>query len=209
MDVEMKATQHVLFPTFLNEAEYPLFVEEKDGLLARIRNIRDEDVAGRQFSGQRYPNGYTSFYSRDQLFSDPAFSNLVKFIYTVAHDYGQRQYWDLQNYSLVMTQLWCNINPKNSFHRDHIHPYSQISGVIYLQCDDSNPAISLKDPRAGRWMLPSPVAQNRPENMLYASVPPVEGKLLMFPAWLEHGVPQNQAETERISMSYNFELRQN
>jgi len=29
----------------------------------------------------------------------------------------------------------------------------------------------------------------------------------MFPSWLEHGVAQNQTETERISMSFNFEMR--
>ena len=30
----------------------------------------------------------------------------------------------------------------------------------------------------------------------------------MFPAWLDHGVSQHHEDTDRISMSYNFELRQ-
>ena len=66
----------------------------------------------------------------------------------------------------------------------------------------------VKDPRPARWMVPAPLRENRAENTLITTLPPEEGKLLMFPAWLDHGVAQHHAETDRISMSYNFELRQ-
>lgn len=196
-----------MFPTFVNEAWYPNFNKERDTLIERILQIKEEDTQGQQACEEKYQHGYTSFFSRDRLFDDPVFQKLIQFIYAVAHDYGSKQYWDLKNYEPVMTMLWCNINSQYSFHREHVHPYSQISGVFYLKCDESSPAINFKDPRVARWMVPPPVVGDRPENALHMKLPPEEGKTFMFPAWLEHGVEQNQTAVERISMSYNFEMR--
>ena len=200
-------TLRALFPTFLHEAWYPNFPNEKEQLIRRIREIREEDRAGREYSARHYPYGFTSFRSRDRLHADPAFRKLVDFMFQVALDYGRRQYWDLENFEPAMTQLWCNINSRYSYHRDHVHPYSQISGVFYIQCASGAAPISLKDPRPARWMVPAPLRENRAENALITTLPPEEGKLLMFPAWLDHGVAQQHEEADRISMSCNFELR--
>ncbi|MYA66391.1 MAG: hypothetical protein F4Y22_03825 [Gammaproteobacteria bacterium] len=208
MPDQPKMFLRALFPTFLHEAWYPGFAAEKEQLIRRIREIREEDQAGREYSAQHYPYGFTSFRSRDRLYTDPAFRNLVDFMFEVAYDYGNKQYWNLENFELAMTQLWCNINSRYNYHRDHVHPYSQISGVFYIQCESDAAPISLKDPRPARWMVPAPLRENRAENTLITTLPPEEGKLLMFPAWLDHGVAQHHAETDRISMSYNFELRQ-
>ncbi len=208
MPEQPNMTLRALFPTFLHEAWYPNFADEKEQLIRRIREIREEDQAGREYSAQHYPYGFTSFRSRDRLYTDPAFRNLVDFMFQVAYDYGHKQYWDLENFELAMTQLWCNINSRYNYHRDHVHPYSQISGVFYIQCESGAAPISLKDPRPARWMVPAPLRENRAENTLITTLPPEEGKLLMFPAWLDHGVSQQHEDTERISMSYNFELRQ-
>ena len=208
MSEQPKMILRALFPTFLHEARYPGFADEKEQLIRRIREIREEDQAGREYSAQHYPYGFTSFRSRDRLYTDPAFRNLVDFMFQVAYDYGHKQYWDLENFELAMTQLWCNINSRYNYHRDHVHPYSQISGVFYIQCESGAAPISLKDPRPARWMVPAPLRENRAENTLVTTLPPEEGKLLMFPAWLDHGVSQQHEDTDRISMSCNFELRQ-
>ena len=197
----------ILFPTFFLEASYPDFIRERDALIQRVYAIRDEDEAGRRYSAQHYPHGYTSYQSRDRLFTDPVFGSLVGFIHDCADVFGRKQYWDLERYELVMTQLFCNINSKDSYHGDHVHPYSQISGVIYLQCAQGTSNIKFKDPRTARWMVPAPLSQTRAENTLVYSMPPEEGKLVMFPSWLEHGVELNRLDADRISMSYNFELR--
>ena len=197
----------VLFPTFLLEAHYPAFSKERDSLIKRVYQIRDEDQAGRDWSEAHYPNGYTSYHSRDQLYSDPVFKNMVEFIFDCAQQFGSEQAWNLDQFELVMTQLFCNINSRNSYHRDHVHPYSQISGVIYLQCEPGSAMINFNDPRSARWMVPAPLIENRPSNTLVTTVRPEEGKTLMFPSWLEHGVAQNRIDSDRISMSYNFELR--
>ena len=107
-----------------------------------------------------------------------------------------------------MNALFANINPKHSFHPEHLHPYSHISGVFYVKSDANSPAIGFKDPRIARWMMPPAADGKRPENSFHAKLAPEPGKLFLFPSWLEHGVAQNQSDRERISMSFNFEMKQ-
>lgn len=197
----------VLFPTLINEAWYPHFDKEQSNIVRRIYEIRDGDRRGREQSEEQYVNGYTSYFTQNKLHSDRTFKNLLRFIYEVAIDYANKQFWDLDKYALELKGFWCNINGKNSYHPDHIHPRSQISGVVYLQCSENSPAIILKDPRAVRLHNVPMVKQNRPENTTYASIVPSVGKLIMFPSWLEHGVPINTEDEDRISMSFNYDLR--
>lgn len=200
-------TLRVLFPTLVGEFWYPNQVAEKLQMIARIHELRAADSEGERLSQARYQNGYTSYFSRRDLYTDPVFANLVRFIRQRAHGYANHQNWDLQNFELVMSSLWCNINPRHSYHGDHIHPYSHISGVFYVSCIPESGAIAFKDPRPARWMVPPATARTGPENTLLVQMQPAEGKVLMFPAWLEHGVMQNPTDTDRISMSYNFEMR--
>ena len=206
-DDQKNIALRVLFPTLLIEGWYPAIEKEQESLIRRIYEIREGDKQGRELCEKQYANGYTSYFTQKKLHSDKAFKNLLQFIRKVANDYAKKQYWDLDNHTLELKGFWCNVNGKNNHHPDHIHAHSQIRGVIYLQCNEDSPAITLKDPRAIRWHSVPPVKQNRPENSTYAAITPGVGKLLMFPSWLEHGVPINTSDEDRISMSFNFDLR--
>jgi uncharacterized protein (TIGR02466 family) len=35
---------------------------------------------------------------------------------------------------------------------------------------------------------------------------PEEGRMYVFPSWLEHGVEPNQSERDRISLSFNVQV---
>jgi uncharacterized protein (TIGR02466 family) len=197
----------LMFPTFLGVAHYPDFDAERERLINRIRQISAEDAEGIRISRQRYPNGYTSYYTHNTLHSDPAFARLVAFIQHMATQYAAQQYWDIERYEPVMSSLWCNINGQYSFHSEHLHPFSHISGVFYISSPSDSGSILFKDPRPGRAMVPPPVTQFRPENSTLVNIPPEDGKLLMFPSFLEHSVEQNLTTAERIGISFNFEIR--
>ena len=197
----------VLFPTLIYEAWYPDYGSEQAKLIQFNQRLREEDREGKRISEQEYHSGFTSYFSRNDLYTAPELTGLVSFLNRCARNFAQQHHWDTQNFEPVMSTLWGNINPKFSFHAEHLHPYSHISGVFYVRCEPGSPAISFKDPRMARWMMPPAADGNRAENTFHAKVAPEPGKLLMFPAWLEHGVAQNQTEEERISMSFNFEMR--
>jgi uncharacterized protein (TIGR02466 family) len=201
-------TLSAMFPTFLGEARYPDFANEKSSLLAIIDRLRREDTEGVATSNQYYAHGYTSFFTRNTLFSEPGFERLAAFICQQATHYAAKQFWDLQRFQPQMTYMWCNVNGKHSYHAEHLHPFSHISGVFYVSCARDSGDIAFKDPRPGRMMVPPPVAQSAPENSMVVKINPEDGKLLMFPSFLEHSVSQNPLDIERTSISFNFEMRQ-
>ena len=197
----------VLFPTLIYEAWFPEFTAKEDELVSYVEALRDQDEEGRKISVQQYPSGYTSYFTNSTLFNDSKLEGLVRFFNRCAQSYAQDHNWDTTNYQPVINALFANINPKHSFHPEHLHPYSHISGVFYVKSDANSPAIGFKDPRMARWMMPPAADGQRPENSFHAKLPPEPGKLFLFPSWLEHGVAQNQSDRERISMSFNFEMR--
>lgn len=198
----------ILFPTLIYEAWYPEFTAQEQALVSFVETMRDEDEEGRRISAAEYPSGYTSYFTRSTLFKDKKLEGLVSFFQRCAENYARDHHWDTTNFQPVMNAMFANINPKHSFHPEHLHPYSHISGVFYVKSDANSPAIGFKDPRMGRWMMPPAADGTRAENAFNAKLPPEPGKLFLFPAWLEHGVAQNQSDRERISMSFNFEMRQ-
>lgn len=199
----------VLFPTLIYEAWYPDYEVIKQHLIDFNLKLREVDQEGREKSEKEYSTGFTSYFSRQDLYKLQEIQHLVKFLYQCAGSYAQQHHWDIINHRPVINSLWGNINSQYSFHPEHLHPYSHISGVFYVDIPPESPSIKFKDPRMARWMMPPTAEGSRPENTFYASVPPESGKLFMFPSWLEHGVDQNMNDIERISMSFNFEMQQN
>lgn len=197
----------ILFPTLIYEAWFPEFESQEQKLVSYVEQMREQDEEGRRLSAQQYPSGYTSYFTRSTLFSDAELAPLVNFIHQCANNYGRDHHWDTTNFEPVINSLFANINPKHSFHPEHLHPYSHISGVFYIKSDAESPAIGFKDPRMARWMMPPAADGKRPENTFNAKLAPEPGKLFLFPSWLEHGVAQNQSDRERISMSFNFEMK--
>ena len=50
-------------------------------------------------------------------------------------------------------------------------------------------------------------AKAKPENRQFAYVAPRAGTVLLWESWLRHEVPVNEAESERISISFNYAWR--
>ena len=197
----------VLFPTLIYEAWYPGYEGVRRGLVDFVRRLREADGAGREKSAQEYSTGYTSYFSRQDLHKAAETAALVKFINGCAEAYAGQHHWDVKNFKPLLNSMWGNINSRYSYHAEHLHPYSHISGVFYVDIPEGSAPISFKDPRSARWMMPPAADGARPENSFHVRVAAEAGKLLLFPAWLEHGVGQHKAEGERISMSFNYEMR--
>ena len=75
---------------------------------------------------------------------------------------------------------------KGNYAHVHNHGLSDVSGVYYYKTTGSD----------GDFFLcsPNPYSKDR------LAIEPVEGKLLMFPGWLEHGVMTNSTDNIRISL---------
>ena len=126
--------------------------------------------------------------------------------------------WDLKNYNLGYKEVWAIINSKYSYNTIHGHGYALLSFAYYVKVpkDKKGGDIFFKDPRIGGAPNKPPQEEIKSkesfrllgkthsvDNMSYV---PEEGKLIIFPGWLEHGVRQNLSNEDRIVISFNLKL---
>lgn len=101
-------------------------------------------------------------------------------------------------------QAWVNISPPGASNKVHIHPNCHLSGVYYvsLQAPECG-SIFFRDPRVAASMLRPPIGQETHFTATEVRMRPEEGRMYVFPAWLEHGVEVNRSDRERVSISFN------
>ncbi len=175
--------------------------------LSEIHKIREIDSAGREWSEENYPGGYTSYSSMNQLHRfSTTFEDLQKLIDKEVMKFAKHLEMDLQGGRLVMSNLWVNIMPPLVVHTMHIHPLSTISGTYYVQTPKNCSSIKFEDPRLGFFMASPPrKIKARPDNQRFITVQPKAGQLVLFESWMRHEVPPNAAQEERISLSFNYD----
>lgn len=118
-------------------------------------------------------------------------------------------------YLPMIDNMWASINPRHGFNRGHVHPNVLWSGVYYVQAPPGCGRITFHDPRAQAQMCTPRYTPDQPrkaEAWSEVYFEPIEGRLLLFPAWLAHEVEPNLAELEgvagdRISVSFNLVQR--
>ena len=100
---------------------------------------------------------------------------------------------------LFTTQSWCNKNSKGARHHRHAHPNSLVSGVFYIRIDDSAPILFHNKQNA---LVVNPIKHHEFNNETYG-LKMKNAELILFPSHLEHSVPENKSDMERISLSFN------
>jgi uncharacterized protein (TIGR02466 family) len=107
---------------------------------------------------------------------------------------------------IVISNGWANINRKGNLNTHHCHSKSYLSGAFYLQADDQAPPIVFYSPLAAKVMYEPTYEVVTPELAGAIGYKPVVGRCLVFPSWLEHSVPVNPSDVDRISISFNTYL---
>ena len=178
-------------------------------IAAASLSIAEDDVAGQRWCARNGYPGYTSYASLNDLpWRVPVFGELVKALDGHVAAFAKELDYDLQRRKLTLDSLWINILLPGGVHTSHIHPHSVVSGTYYVTIPDGASSLKLEDPRRGFMMAAPPRRKKaRPENRQFAYVAPTEGTVLLWESWLRHEVPVNEAESERISVSFNYAWR--
>ena len=118
-------------------------------------------------------------------------------------DYGMEPKAGLGN-------MWANINYPGAYNKQHIHPNSAWSGVYYIKAPKNSGRLFVEDPRPGPNIIMPRRLKGIPRALWRVVVyPAIEGQIIMFPAWLPHGVEINESKEKgekgwRVSVSFNF-----
>jgi uncharacterized protein (TIGR02466 family) len=196
------------FPTFIySEPLQPAGLVRFNAELGdECRRLRAFDAAGRRWSGENYPGGYTSYASMNELhrFSS-TFAALEKKLTRHVRAFARRLDMDLRGRTVRMTDCWVNVMPETAAHSLHLHPLSFISGTYYVAVPRGCPGLKFEDPRLSKFMAAPPkVAGARAANRPHVTYPAVAGQVLLFESWLRHEVAANRVDAERISVSFNY-----
>jgi uncharacterized protein (TIGR02466 family) len=176
-------------------------------LADECRRLRDFDRAGRRWSEENYPGGYTSYASMNELhrFSS-TFASLERKIAGHVRAFARALAMDLRGRTIRLTDLWVNIMPEATAHSLHLHPLSFLSGTYYVVTPRGGcPGLRFEDPRLSRFMAAPPqLPAARPDRQRHVTYPARAGNVILFESWLRHEVPANRVTAERISVSFNF-----
>lgn len=115
-------------------------------------------------------------------------------------------------------RMWANVTPAGGLNHIHAHPGNLWAAVLYLDMgdepessEDVGGAFYVEDPR-----FPMAAMHNTAVRMIGADGKPQQyevefnlarGNLVLFPAWLRHGVRPYTGKRERISIAMNIDAR--
>lgn len=105
------------------------------------------------------------------------------------------------SYSL---QAWVNISPPGASNKIHYHANCHFSGVYYISLKAPEcGSIFFRDPRVASRMMTYPATKPTEFTVGEVRMRPEEGRMYVFPGWLEHGVDVNRSDSDRVSISFN------
>lgn len=134
------------------------------------------------------------------------FREFKKFALTSINEYAKDVI--LTKSKINIQTCWANKAKCGEFHTRHYHANSLISGVFFVQADDSSPPITFESPTNNTWsILPRTTEELETSynHFLSASYSfkPISGTLLLFHSSITHSVGVNHSQVERISISFN------
>lgn len=191
----MKVKQEIqeFFPTPLWVVDIPAAdaVAFNANLKAEIEKI----IAPRP----KVPSG-SNWQTPQDLHTRPAFADFTKLVEKVAHSIAQ--HLQVEQFPMMITGCWANINPPGTYHPTHNHPNNYLSGVYYVAVPETGSQLLFQDPRPA-MIIPRTAKLGRiTANAAITQTPP--GRMVIFPSWLRHHVPTNEGTTERISIAFNL-----
>lgn len=174
-----------------------------DKMLELCHRLRVDDPIGRKLSNQ---GGWQSKDFRPRVHPEMAMleDKILMQAEQCVRDFGYREdkcFVDIEN-------LWVNINGQNNTNSVHTHDASFVSGVFYLKAAPKQGNINFYKSYAQDFIIASQATIDHytPINAACMSFIPETKKLIMFPAWLPHGVERNELDEERISVSFNVKI---
>jgi len=115
--------------------------------------------------------------------------------------------WKTENQNIRIREMWAIINKKEDFNVVHTHPNSCLSAAYYVKAPINCGRFQIENLNIAKRHS-SPLLANPNElNINVAGIEVTEGDLLIFPGYLPHKVAKNEADEDRIVISFNVDIK--
>lgn len=117
--------------------------------------------------------------------------------------------FDISIEDILINSSWFNIVKPGNFLYSHCHRNSHISGIYYLEYDETHPPLIIEKNNVFREMdldeaslatTPKKATKYNCNNFTYK---PKEGEMCIFPSYMWHKHLKNNSDTYRISFCFN------
>ena len=198
--VDFEYRTQLLFPSCVHHIKIKNIDEYKDILIKEIYQEREKDPIGVEKSNK---GGWQS--SMDPITESK--SKTLKKIIIDSLKYLKPLKLDV----CIFVEGWKNINEPKSFNVKHHHPRADLSGVLWIKTPDKsgNIVFHSRDEFNRYQILDCYTDEFKYQTSFYNTYhfSPTEGQMLIFPSDLEHEVKTNESEEDRISYSFNVDLK--
>jgi len=116
-----------------------------------------------------------------------------------------------------MVKMWANVTPVGGLNHLHAHPGNLWAAVLYLDMGDGEPEVNVggdfyvEDPRFPMIAMRNPavrlISSDGKAQQYELEFKLARASLIVFPAWLRHGVRPYTGNRERISIAMNIDAR--
>jgi len=145
-------------------------------------------------------NVASTFNTTKNILDEYQLSNLKNYILFVANEFNKNLY---PNKNIItINNCWVNYNIKHQYQNKHNHLPYDISGVYYIQTNGKDGDLIFSNLNPNTHILKNTSVFTCSE----VSYAPEEGKIIMFPSWVEHSVRANMTDSTRISVSFNLKV---
>ena len=141
------------------------------------------------------------WHSKPNMEERPEFKGIFDKVFSVVEAVSNHIGVDLEKFELVSGGMWANVSGQHASNRVHIHPSCNWSFVYYVKTPKNCGDLIFVDPRIQAHIMYMPLKNQHERDVRYT---PIEGRLIIFPSWLQHEVKINQSKHERVSVSGNF-----
>ena len=186
----------------IKEPFFPTVVYGKDVQLNNQELAQHVINWSQQDQGIKKTN-VNGWHSQTDMHTKPEYKSLLDELFIFIQEIWKEEWLDKQP---VLGNMWANINYQGGYNKPHVHPNTLFSGVYYVKTSPNCGKLVCNDPRPGiQTMMPARI-KGKPPKHLWREVhlDPIEGRIIIFPAWLWHAVEPNESNDIRISVSFNF-----
>ena len=196
----MTAQRDDWFPTPIWHFDIPNHEQLNQNLLSAIYTEKDKNS-----QGVNYSNGL-GWHSQNHLHQLPEFQEIANIAVTNALESGEEIGFNLKEFTMIVASCWAVINPKLAFNYIHNHPNSVLSAVYYVKAAENCGGIFFRDPRDVAHMFMPALVELAPWTIQKITYKATEGKMIIFPSWLNHGVEPNLSDEDRVCISFNISM---
>ena len=196
--MSVKYTLTNLFPSPVHIFESDGFDEFKNNLIDYVYKLKEKDPEGYTISNR---NGWQSRGFDLSDMNDLLHGTILQ---------GLSSFSAIKNTTKMRASAWININSPGSYNVKHTHPNSHLSGVMWIKAPKDSGNIVFDNPNGHQTHTEINSYNQEFKDQFFVHhaywLPPIEGRMIIFPSHLQHEVEENKSNEDRISVSFNVNL---